>query len=448
LKTNPNIEEQFDQWCKNTFDHAEVSPPADVWNQVSQQCAPTTQTTVDTTSFWSSFTTSAKVAIAAAAVTIAATAPWWGSFLQQDQPTPPPLEENVDPLPEPIISTEAEDNMPYDGNTHTAEAGHIRQEQSTPSTPEATNSPQTVFNITSHTRRTSDPASIDVTHSSSQPIPPPEMSSTPTNTTTGAPHQPSVPGEAATYIVLKDTFMCEKGYDFSQRFFGDKQIKCTRIETGSETFLPPHFFRLKNKTCSTITTYGEHPSGMTYKRTVYFKTHQTRLVMEHAGEGAFKATLQGGDEGGSIQWHINGEKMYDELSEIVYYRNIEFQTHQTIMLKVRYTDEHQCTDIVEKDATPYLYANQSIIPNIFTPNNDGLNDVWKVVLPGASEFHLSVLGADNVTLFKTSVQGHFWNGTNMMGEKVSDGQYLYMLRYVDEKGKTISKTGVVTINSH
>jgi gliding motility-associated-like protein len=447
LKTHSNIEEQFDQWCKNTFDQAEVSPPVDVWNQVSQQCTPTAQTSVDTTSFWSSLTTTAKIAIAAA-VTVAVTSPLWVSFIQQEQPTPPVMEKQVNPLPEPTRAIEMEDNIPIDGIAYTADNGHSPQRQTTPTAPQAATAPQASDNITPHSRRTSSPASTAETQPSSQPIPVPEIISSSPNTIAVAPQQSSAPSEAITYTVLKDTFMCEKGYDFSQRFFGDKQIKCTRIEIGSETFIPQHFFRLKNKTGATITTYGEHPSGKTFKRIVHFKTQHTSIALEHAGEGAFRAILHGGDEGGSIQWHINGEKMYDELSEIVYYRNIEFQTHQTIMLKALYIDEHQCIDIIEKDATPYLYAHQSIIPNIFTPNNDGLNDVWKVVLPGASEFHLSVLGADNTTLFKTSVQGHFWNGTNMMGEKVSDGQYLYMLRYVNEKGKSISKTGVVTVNSN
>lgn len=102
-------------------------------------------------------------------------------------------------------------------------------------------------------------------------------------------------------------------------------------------------------------------------------------------------------------------------------------------------------NISEEDCRPKLE-----IPNVFTPNGDGVNDVWKftqlekcyqvdilvVDRKGNHVLHQKVRNADDF-----SWNGCFKNGSH----KMPDGAYFYMVTYKDAYGKNKVQSGSVTI---
>jgi gliding motility-associated-like protein len=83
------------------------------------------------------------------------------------------------------------------------------------------------------------------------------------------------------------------------------------------------------------------------------------------------------------------------------------------------------------------------IPNVFTPNNDGTNDVWS--LEDAfffSDSEVRVYGRYGKLLFKSVGYVTPWDGTNQSGNPVEDGAYFYVI----DLGNDIEKIkGTVTI---
>jgi gliding motility-associated-like protein len=89
------------------------------------------------------------------------------------------------------------------------------------------------------------------------------------------------------------------------------------------------------------------------------------------------------------------------------------------------------------------------IPNSFTPNGDGVNDLLKVYANeiDLEDFKFSVSNRWGNELFYTTDINKGWNGSDQNGDHfVPPGQYTYFVRYVNTvTGEIIEKAGTVTL---
>ncbi|MGJ8660916.1 MAG: gliding motility-associated C-terminal domain-containing protein [Bacteroidota bacterium] len=90
---------------------------------------------------------------------------------------------------------------------------------------------------------------------------------------------------------------------------------------------------------------------------------------------------------------------------------------------------------VEKEASTARFTK---LPNIFTPNNDGVNDYFFVESTGMKNYALVIMDISNNVLWKTSNPNDKWDGRNMGGEKVPSGSYIYFITAEDEKGNKLN----------
>ncbi len=81
------------------------------------------------------------------------------------------------------------------------------------------------------------------------------------------------------------------------------------------------------------------------------------------------------------------------------------------------------------------------VPNVFTPNNDNINDLFIVRSNGEDLFHLTVYTRDGVRVCEKSGRTIVWDGRTPAGVPVSPGVYYYVLR--SDKG--ICRTGFVHV---
>lgn len=84
------------------------------------------------------------------------------------------------------------------------------------------------------------------------------------------------------------------------------------------------------------------------------------------------------------------------------------------------------------------------IPNSFTPNNDGLNDVFYVYGIGIKNYSLSIYNRWGEKIFYSNDQSKGWNGL-YNNEKCEIGTYVYHLEYDKPNGRHIVKTGNVNL---
>ena len=88
--------------------------------------------------------------------------------------------------------------------------------------------------------------------------------------------------------------------------------------------------------------------------------------------------------------------------------------------------------------------NELKIINAFTPNNDGVNDVFNIKGNHIKEIHAKVFNRWGQELYSWNELTGGWNG-KYKGKEVSAGTYFYVVAVVYEDGKTEERRGVVTL---
>ncbi len=102
-------------------------------------------------------------------------------------------------------------------------------------------------------------------------------------------------------------------------------------------------------------------------------------------------------------------------------------------------------DICDTLVPPPLDTFDVVIPNVFTPNNDGENDVFSIQQKMVREFTFVIYNrwgkeVHRMQTFPTQNEIIIWDGKN-----VSDGTYFYTATFVDMSYKIHEKKGFITV---
>ena len=80
-----------------------------------------------------------------------------------------------------------------------------------------------------------------------------------------------------------------------------------------------------------------------------------------------------------------------------------------------------------------------LLPNVFSPNNDGSNDFFFIESEGLKEFSIVVMNQSGKVVFESDSPEFKWNGIERItGVIVPTGNYFYLITAKDEFGNSIS----------
>ncbi len=85
------------------------------------------------------------------------------------------------------------------------------------------------------------------------------------------------------------------------------------------------------------------------------------------------------------------------------------------------------------------------LPNVFTPNNDGSNDYFSIQSSGIKDFSIVVMDNQNTVVFKSDDADFKWNGVDLKGDQVAEGNYIYYVTGFNAKGKVITKYSALKV---
>ncbi len=108
------------------------------------------------------------------------------------------------------------------------------------------------------------------------------------------------------------------------------------------------------------------------------------------------------------------------------------------------TDINGCSST--DNVTVYVIEEEQdiFVPNIFSPNGDGNNDVFYVEGSGLNNFNLSIFNRWGELVFESSDQNTGWDGTQN-GKGLNNAVFVYMVRYTDTLGNEQTISGNVTL---
>lgn len=86
------------------------------------------------------------------------------------------------------------------------------------------------------------------------------------------------------------------------------------------------------------------------------------------------------------------------------------------------------------------------VPNVFTPNNDGSNDYFKLVHEaGVNSFSCQIVNRWGNPIIEFNTPDFEWNGNDKAGNAVAEGVYFYLIKAKTYAGKDIDKHGFVQL---
>lgn len=85
------------------------------------------------------------------------------------------------------------------------------------------------------------------------------------------------------------------------------------------------------------------------------------------------------------------------------------------------------------------------VNNIITPNGDGSNDELIVNMKGIYSYSISIYSKNGKLVFQSNNPTENWTGTDLSGNRVTDGTYFYLINALGEDKKVYSPKGYITV---
>jgi gliding motility-associated-like protein len=82
--------------------------------------------------------------------------------------------------------------------------------------------------------------------------------------------------------------------------------------------------------------------------------------------------------------------------------------------------------------------------NVFSPNNDGMNDYFVINSNGVTVYNLQIFSTAGVRVFQAEAPVIMWDGRNQSGQELLPGTYFYVIKPVQGTGR-FKKTGFVEL---
>ena len=127
-------------------------------------------------------------------------------------------------------------------------------------------------------------------------------------------------------------------------------------------------------------------------------------------------------------------------------QTVSSQTYNVVGSYVVYllVTSGSCLDIDSLTINVLNQAGTIVIPNVFTPNGDSINDVFRVTGFNIIDFNCTIFDRWGLQMFAWEGVKNGWDGkTN--DKAVPDGTYFYIINAKDIDGVEIKKQGTVTL---
>jgi len=132
------------------------------------------------------------------------------------------------------------------------------------------------------------------------------------------------------------------------------------------------------------------------------------------------------------------------------YENLEtikhtYQDTGTYTVNLVVINDFNCSDTASAEVL-IQPLSQIFVPNAFSPDGDGINEIFRPIVTGYEEYELVVLNRWGERVFKTSDAYIGWNGNiENVGNQAPVGVYTYVVNVIDQNFEIVQKQGTVLL---
>ena len=102
-----------------------------------------------------------------------------------------------------------------------------------------------------------------------------------------------------------------------------------------------------------------------------------------------------------------------------------------------------CTDTVTK-CVKVFSEFELLIPNVFSPNGDQANDVFKITSKGLKTLHCEIYNRWGMKLYEWDDINGYWDGKTKTG-LAPDGTYFFIVNYTNNENETKTEKGFLSL---
>jgi gliding motility-associated-like protein len=117
---------------------------------------------------------------------------------------------------------------------------------------------------------------------------------------------------------------------------------------------------------------------------------------------------------------------------------------QITNFRIRAVADRSTSLLSYSNITSFRQSAKIILPNAFSPNNDGLNDIFELEGIYISQFKISVYNRWGELVYYSDNIKQAWDG-KMNGEHLPEGIYVYRIEAVDTIGEPLVLQGTISI---
>lgn len=127
----------------------------------------------------------------------------------------------------------------------------------------------------------------------------------------------------------------------------------------------------------------------------------------------------------SFKFDFGDNTSYTGIEKEALYPHI-FQDKGNYTVTLIVSDKYLCADTASINIT-ISDSVELIVPNVFTPNNDSVNDLFIVRSNGVTNLKLQVYNRDGVKIFENTAATVTWDGKTLSGMEAPTGIYIVII---------------------
>lgn len=124
----------------------------------------------------------------------------------------------------------------------------------------------------------------------------------------------------------------------------------------------------------------------------------------------------------TYDWGGSQEPINDGLP----FATFEFAAEGTYNFTLSVTEKSSGT-VYATNPKPFTIKDLIQVPNVFTPNDDGINDLFVVKANGQEPIEITIFTKTGTKVYEQKSPIIVWDGRNTSGSLVSQGLYYYVL---------------------
>lgn len=146
------------------------------------------------------------------------------------------------------------------------------------------------------------------------------------------------------------------------------------------------------------------------------------------------------------EWQIAFDQNFEYIDYRFNEQNLDYSFTEEGTYYVRFVGSNSdgSCEIMGETYTVGIGSSELKIPNAFTPNEDGVNDVWKVAYRSLLKFSCTIFDRYGNELMHFSDPNQGWDG-KYKGKYVKPGVYFYVIEALGADGKKYKKGGDINI---